>query len=313
MERYKELFCAVATLPNGEQKKKLGDVLFEIVSSVGQREGYPYVEPSDLEGIKGLRKDVKPVPAYDKEKLEEKIHGAWMGRICGCLLGKIIEGIRSDELIPFLKESGNYPLHRYVYRTDVSEETIAKYKFAFKGRHYVDDLECMIPDDDLNYVVMAQEMIEKFGKEFTPNNVATTWLALQSRDCYFTAERVAYCNFLQGFTPPKSAVYKNPYREWIGAQIRGDYFGYVNPGKPEAAAISVEAAYESGNNDPALLERVATYYTLAKRFDKARDVYHKLAALKPGDQRILQLLKNTEAQATMSAGWNDAVGRTLTK
>jgi tetratricopeptide (TPR) repeat protein len=80
-------------------------------------------------------------------------------------------------------------------------------------------------------------------------------------------------------------------------------------GKPEAAAISVEAAYESGNNDPALLERVATYYTLAKRFDKARDVYHKLAALKPGDQRILQLLKNTEAQATMSAGWNDAVGK----
>ena len=80
-------------------------------------------------------------------------------------------------------------------------------------------------------------------------------------------------------------------------------------GKPEAAAISVEAAYESGNNDPALLERVATYYTLAKRFDKARDAYHKLAALKPGDQRILQLLKNTEAQATMSAGWNDAVGK----
>ena len=80
-------------------------------------------------------------------------------------------------------------------------------------------------------------------------------------------------------------------------------------GKPEAAAITVEAAYECGNNDPALLERVATYYTIAKRFDKARDAYQKLAALKPGDQRILQLLKNTEAQATMSAGWNDAVGK----
>ena len=79
--------------------------------------------------------------------------------------------------------------------------------------------------------------------------------------------------------------------------------------KPEAAAVTVEAAYECGNNDPALLERVATYYTIAKRFDKARDAYQKLAALKPGDQRILQLLKNTEAQATMSAGWNDAVGK----
>ena len=236
VERYKDLFHAVAVLPNGEQKKKMADALFEILSSTGQRGGYPYEEPSALEGIKSLRKGVQPIHAYDQSKLEQKIAGAWMGRICGCLLGKVIEGIRTDELVPFLKESGNYPMHRYVYRTDVSEQTIAKYKFAFKGRHYVDDLECMIPDDDLNYVVMAQELIEKYGKDFTPTDVANTWLALQSRDCYWTAERVAYCNFLQGFYPPQSAVYKNPYREWIGAQIRGDYFGYINPGNPELAA-----------------------------------------------------------------------------
>ena len=236
VERYKELFYAVATMPNSEQKKQMGDMLFEIVSSAKQREGYPYIEPSDLEGIHCLRKGVKDVPAYEESGLEEKIHGAWLGRICGCLLGKVVEGIRTDELIPFLKESNNYPMHRYVYRTDIIEEMVAKYKFAFKGRHYVDDLECMIPDDDLNYVVMAQEMIEKYGKDFTPSDVANTWLALQSRDCYWTAERVAYCNFINGFYPPLSAVYKNPYREWIGAQIRGDYFGYINPGNPEKAA-----------------------------------------------------------------------------
>ena len=236
VERYKELFHFVATLPSSEHKKKLGDVLFEIVSTAGQRKGYPYVEPSDLEGIQALRKGVKPIPAYDKNKIEEKVHGAWMGRICGCLLGKIIESIRTDELIPFLKESGNYPMHRYVYRTDVSEETIAKYKFPFKGRHYVDDLDSMLPDDDLNYVIIAQEVIEKHGRDFTPTNVAQAWLAYQSRDCYWTAERVAYCNFVKGFYPPQSAIHKNPYREWIGAQIRGDYFGYINPGQPEKAA-----------------------------------------------------------------------------
>ena len=54
---------------------------------------------------------------------------------------------------------------------------------------------------------------------------------------------------------------------------------------------------------------MATYYTLAKRFDKARDAYAKLHDLAPQDQRIIQLLKDAEARATMSAGWDDATGK----
>ena len=80
-------------------------------------------------------------------------------------------------------------------------------------------------------------------------------------------------------------------------------------GKADHAAISIEAAYECSNKDPSLLERVATYYTMAKRWDKARDAYQKLSELKPGDQRVMQLLKNTEAQATMNAGWEQSAGK----
>ena len=80
-------------------------------------------------------------------------------------------------------------------------------------------------------------------------------------------------------------------------------------GKTDHAAISVEAAYECSNKDPALLERVATYYQMAKNWTKARDAYQKLAEVKPGDQRILSLLKNTEAQATMNAGWEQTAGQ----
>lgn len=233
---YKDIFDSVARLPRGEIKKKLGDVLFEVVMSAKQRVDYPYAEPSDLEHIQRVRRGAElPLP-YDRSALKAKIHGAWMGRICGCMLGKTVEGIRTNELVPFLKETGNYPMHRYIYRTDISKAAIEKYNFNFAGRPYADEIDGMPVDDDTNYVVMAQMLIEKYGKNFTPYDVSRLWMSSQSKDAYCTAERVAFCNFVKGYAPPQSAMYKNPYREWIGAQIRGDYFGYISPGNPKLAA-----------------------------------------------------------------------------
>lgn len=233
---YADVFSSVSRLPKSEIKKKLGDVLFEVVVSAGQKEGYRYVEPSRIEQIKGLRSNAKRIYEYDKSRLEDKLHGAWSGRICGCMLGKTVEGIRTNELIPFLKETDNYPMHRYIYRSDLTNERIAKYKFGFSGRSYADEIDGMPVDDDTNYVILAQEIIKKYGRDFTSYDVAKAWLHYQGKDAYCTAERVAYCNLVNGFAPPESAIYKNPYREWIGAQIRGDYFGYINPGNPELAA-----------------------------------------------------------------------------
>jgi tetratricopeptide (TPR) repeat protein len=48
---------------------------------------------------------------------------------------------------------------------------------------------------------------------------------------------------------------------------------------------------------------------MAKRWDKARDAYQKLSEMKPGDQDVLQKLKNCEAQATMNAGWEQTAGQ----
>ncbi|HOX08513.1 MAG TPA: ADP-ribosylglycohydrolase family protein, partial [Planctomycetota bacterium] len=47
---------------------------------------------------------------------------------------------------------------------------------------------------------------------------------------------VAYRNLAAGVLPPESATLANPYREWIGAQIRADGFGYLAAGRPELAA-----------------------------------------------------------------------------
>lgn len=237
IEAYKDVFSAVAGLPKDEIKKRIGDVLFDVVLNAKQKEDYKYVEPSELEKIKFLRKEheyEKTQPS--KEQLEEKIHGAWMGRICGCMLGKTVEGIRTNELIPFLKGSDNYPMHRYILRSDINDEIIEKYSYPFAQRHYADEIDGMPYDDDTNYVILSQVIIEKHGRDFTARDVSQAWLDYQPRYAYWTAERVAFCNFINGYEPPASAIYKNPFREWIGAQIRGDYYGYINPGDPQAAA-----------------------------------------------------------------------------
>lgn len=237
IEAYDELFRAVSHMPKSEIKEKIGDLLFSLVLGARQKSGYKYNEPSDLASIKELRAgySYRRNSAAEKDT-EKKITGAWYGRICGCLLGKAIECIKTDELIPFLKETDNYPMHRYIYKSELTDEILHRYKYPFAIRDFADAIDGMPIDDDTNYTVLAQEIIEKYGRDFTPCDISRAWLDYQPKNAYWTAERVAFCNFIKGYAPPESAIYKNPFREWIGAQIRADYFGYINPGNPELAA-----------------------------------------------------------------------------
>jgi len=232
---YKELFEAVAKLPVSDYKKRMADVIFDIVTNATKREGYPYVEPSELDEIRALRKPhLFEQKKLSEKELADKIYGAWIGRVCGCLLGKPLEGMHTDEIIPLLKAADNYPMNRYIRAEEVPEEMLA-------GLHdrvalLADRVSYMPEDDDTNYTVLYKEIVKQYGRDFTPHDVANAWLNAQRKNAYCTAERVAYCNFVKGYFPPDSAVYQNPFREWIGAQIRGDYFGYINPGNPEMAA-----------------------------------------------------------------------------
>ncbi|MBQ9510194.1 MAG: ADP-ribosylglycohydrolase family protein [Clostridia bacterium] len=237
IEPYKELFDAVSKMPIGEEKEKIADVLFNIVLNAPMRKDYKYEEPSDIDGIRALRdKTIQPKKGSIPENFKDKVAGAWYGRIAGCLLGKPVEGIKTTDLIPLLKMSGNYPMHRYILTTDITDEVKETVKWRFAGRCWADAVEAMPVDDDTNYTVLYQLLVDKYGRDFTPYDCSKMWVASQPKDAYCTAERVAFRNFINGYLPPESAVYKNPYREWIGAQIRGDYFGYINPGDAETAA-----------------------------------------------------------------------------
>ena len=238
--QYENLFQAVAGMPRGSAKEKMSNILFELSINAPQRDDFEYNEPSELTAIQALRPEREVQMEKIPQNIKDRVHGAWLGRICGCLLGKPVEGFRTDVLHPLLKETGNFPLHRYLSKTDITEERKERYlvehKVSLENRAYADRYECAPVDDDTNYTVMAMHILEKYGRDFTPFDVSRMWMDAQVIRPYCTAERVAYRNFINGYVPPASAIYKNPYREYIGAQIRGDYFGYINPGNPELAA-----------------------------------------------------------------------------
>ena len=295
IEKYKDIFMAVHNLEHDRHKVDIANVLYDIIKHAETRADFKYNEPSALEEIRALRKpyEFKSVMPKDAEALKDKVSGACYGRICGCLLGKTVEGMKRKELIPFLKESGNYPMHRYIYKTDLPEDVEEKYEYALKTRCYADEVKYAPWDDDTNYVVMAQMLIKKNGRDFTPEDVIKLWASCQPKTSYCTAERVAYLNYLRGYHPPVCAVYKNPYREWIGAQIRGDYFGYINPGNPELAAEMAwrDASISHTKNGIYGEMMVAAMIACAAMTDNIMDIIRGGLAQIPATSRLYEAIE----------------------
>ncbi|NPV52363.1 MAG: ADP-ribosylglycohydrolase family protein [Firmicutes bacterium] len=194
-----------------------------------------------MAGEAGEALDFGPLDeALSDEALFDKIYGAWLGRCAGCLLGKPVEGWTKKDIETYLRAVGAYPLEDFfppmppgLCNRD-NLPTIREPK-ALKG-----SFEHMLRDDDIDYTILGLHILDTYGFDFTTDHIAQEWLARLPYLLTYTAERVAYKNLVNRITPPRSATHQNPYREWIGAQIRADIWGYVNPGQPERAA---ELAY----------------------------------------------------------------------
>lgn len=225
------------------------EALMDRAAQLPMKPGYPYEEPSDLEGIRACRQDRPQLPALPKdEELADRIHGAWLGRVCGCILGKPMEGAPRKQIETGFKQAGAWPINDYT----PFEAAMARYDEAGQKRerenfkkygpekyHNVclkENIRFATIDDDTNYTVTGLAVLERFGPKFTPQLVANFWMEEIPIIQVFTAERVAYRNFVRLIGPPESGRFRNPYREWIGAQIRADAWGYACPGNPELAA-----------------------------------------------------------------------------
>jgi hypothetical protein len=204
--------------------------LLDRVQLSPMRGDYEYVEPMRLDEI--VTNDDFGAQAVDG--FANRMLGAWTGRCCGCLLGKPIEGWSRERITQYLMETGQWPLSDYISMRapkQLSEKYALDMRAPFK-----ENISCMPEDDDLNYTVCGLMILESHGPEFTSSDVGRFWLEHLPLLRLCTAERVAYQNLAAGIDPPYSANLRNPYREWIGAQIRADMWGYANPGMPARAA-----------------------------------------------------------------------------
>jgi ADP-ribosylglycohydrolase len=99
-----------------------------------------------------------------------------------------------------------------------------------------ENINGMAEDDDLNYPLIALLTLETHGRDFNTDHIADQWLKLLPAGRVYTAERIVYRNLLDGLPATEVGSLNNPFKEWIGALIRTDVYGWVNPGKPKLAA-----------------------------------------------------------------------------
>jgi ADP-ribosylglycohydrolase len=256
---------------NGDDLERLSDELAALEADPA----FPYIQPNDLEGIRRER-PVGPRRlslGLSDDELLDRFHGAWTGRACGCALGQPVEiwgtvAGKGRELIrSYLQARGEWPLVDYFSGTDAG--TGLKLPAVREGQSLRENIAYMGPDDDIHYSLIALHVLETAGPEFAWHDVADAWGSLLPMHAFCTAEGVALLNYAAA-TPryansvPKLREYfsgqldgteiagsstrairpdpawtrtrGNPYREWIGAQIRADGWGYAAAGNPQLAA-----------------------------------------------------------------------------
>lgn len=251
---------ALALLEAGEEEHKVWSVFFNLPRDPN----YPHNEPNELEAIRALR--IEATRRFDLDlstpAFADKMLGAWLGRCVGCALGKPIEsfgsthnGLKSWQRIKrYLQaiDPSEWPVKDYIPKSSPAIPETGGLMAPMSTRENITYMES---DDDIQYTVLGQYVMDEAGRDFNSLHCARNWLFRMGYSMVCTAETQAYRNMVYGCDwlrnadlklPLKEFIDKtdfnwithhaNPYREWIGAQIRVDGYAYAAPGDPELAA-----------------------------------------------------------------------------
>lgn len=176
----------------------------------------------------------------------EKIHGGWLGEAVGSALGMSVQRMHKQELKSFLTDLGQWPLTDYIktLRPSLDPDREQWYTADHWGPAGFG------PDDDTLFQVANLLLIEEKGPEITSQDIADQWLAtfsvFEAQNCG-RAVRVAERLLKEGVRPPESGQHEAG--EFMGGQMKGEFWGFLLPGNPEVAAeygrIDAEVAFHT--------------------------------------------------------------------
>jgi ADP-ribosylglycohydrolase len=188
------------------------------------------------DGLDEILAQADPAPAGDPQL--ERIAGAWLGRAAGCVLGKPVENIRREGIRAIAEGTGNWPVAGWFSAKGLDPAVSERFPWnrASRPTSLAENIDGIPEDDDLNFTMLGVALLERCGTSFDAQDVAKLWLDYLPAGRIFTAERVALRNLLEAYLPPDTATRRNPFREWIGARLRVDAYGWAAQGDPVRAA-----------------------------------------------------------------------------
>jgi len=299
------------------QQAKEADALWSLyrdLTALPIREDFPYEEPSDLSAIRQARDEGvrRLMMVICGEDLLDRLYGAWLGRVAGCMLGKPVEGWSHERIRQYLQGANAYPMTDYLpAETHTPPEGVPQ-PYTWCTRGYIHGGE---RDDDTDYTILGLYLFEKHGAGFTTRDVGNAWLHLLPAHQTYTAERQAYINLVNELPLEEVPRYLNPYREWIGARIRADFWGYVAPGCPEKAAEFAyrDAALSHVKNGIYGEMFVAAMIASAFATQDVIEIIRAGAAEIPAQSREAEMVRDCLRWRKECQSWQEAFGRLLNR
>jgi len=247
---------------------------------------HPYWSFTQYESFEQYCKKVQ-LPIFNftesKEELQKLNLIGWEAQICAGALGTAIEGYTTENLEKVFGNITNYVRTPNTYNDDIT------YELAF-----------------LRALKMA-------GKGITSAHIAEQWVALIPSG--WSAEEIALQNLRLGVYPPESGRLNNPYREWIGAQMRGDVCGMVAPGNTyEAARLAFMDGQISHHNNGVLGEIFnAVMTSLAYVETNVFKILQLTINAIPNDSEYYSVIKYALDCCKESQSWKEAANKCLSR